>query len=47
MRFINNCQKIKKKGPLAASEIQCQEKCYIKHEKKYNTVRNLKKVENS
>ena len=31
-RFINNCQKTSKIGPLATSEIQCQEKFYIKRE---------------
>ena len=33
-RFINNCGKIKKRGPLITSEIQCQEKFYIKLEQR-------------
>ena len=33
-RFINNCRKIKKRGPLTTSEIQCQEKFYIKREQR-------------
>ena len=33
-RFINNCWKIKKVLPLPNSEIQCQEKFYIKREQR-------------
>ena len=33
-RFINNCRKIKKRGPLTTSEIQCQEKLYIEREQR-------------
>ena len=45
-RFINDCQKIKKRGALTTSEIQCQEKFYIKreqrkveHSKKFKEIR--------
>ena len=33
-RFINNCQKVKKRGLLTTSEIQCQEKFNIKCEQR-------------
>ena len=47
-RFINNCRKFKKRGHLATSEIQCQEKFYINENKgRWNTVRNLKREENN
>ena len=34
IRFINNCQKLKKRRPLTTSETQCQEKFYIKCEQR-------------
>ena len=33
IRFINNCSKIKERGPLTTSEIQCQDNFYIKQKK--------------
>ena len=44
-RFINNCRKIKKKGPLTTSEIQCKQKFYIKCDQR--TVEHSQKFEES